>query len=112
MGSYSIIGVIISLCLAILFLIELIFFFSYFAKPKFSKIILHILGLITSGLVTFYSIITTLKINITIKNLELITLICAILFFILLSINTLIICPKENVKKISKRHGNEKASAN
>ncbi|NLK95832.1 MAG: hypothetical protein GX275_11715 [Clostridiales bacterium] len=108
MSNYSILGIVLCIILSILFFIEIVYFFSSFTAKGRKKIPLHFLGCIATGLVDLYVICTTLKIDLNVKYLGLITLICSILFFILFSIDTLMVekvekpIRKKQVKKSEK----------
>ena len=84
------INLVINLIIITFFIREVILFFSAFKLKKKRYIPLHLLGILTIGLISICTIAVTLNLDITSRYMIIVGVILGIIFFIALTINTLI----------------------
>lgn len=99
MEDISLIGLIISCVVSLLFLIELVLFFASFKRSKRGHLLIHLLGILTTGLVSVCTILTTFKFAIESSVLINCVVIMAAMFFIVAGINSLFVEKKDTEKK-------------
>lgn len=102
MENISLIGLIISCVVSLLFLIELVLFFASFRRGKRGHLPIHLLGVITTFLVSLCTIATTFSIAIESSFLIKAVIVLAGIFFIVAGINTLIVEKKDTVEKVER----------
>jgi lipopolysaccharide export LptBFGC system permease protein LptF len=105
--NVSVVGVIVSVVLTLIFFVEMIVFFCSFSRDKRSSLPLHLLGTITIGLVAFSTITATIGSSIDSKVFVYIVLILAVIFFILASIKSVTV-----EKPIKRKSGPKKIRKN
>lgn len=89
MEDVSIIGLIISLVISILFLIELVFFFSSFNRRKRAYIPLHLLGVIATFWVALFTVTSSIGVGIDSKYLITSVVVLAGIFFVAAAIDSI-----------------------
>ena len=91
MDNISILGIILSVVIVSLFIIEFLLLIKTLKLKQKNRIGLHVLGVVSTLLVSIFTVTSTLKIKFQSSNMAMATFILASIFFIYLGVDTLII---------------------
>ena len=91
MDKTSILGILLSIVVISLLIIESLLLVKTLKSKNKYKLFLHLLGVISTFLVSIFTISSTLKIEFESPNIAIVTFILSSIFFIYLGIDTLMI---------------------